>query len=150
MRNSGRKQTQRCNQHGHHDRPKPQNGAFHRGFLDRVASGAKLIDVFQHDDAGLHRHSEERQKTDSRRNAEVGVRDQQRQQPADAGHRYVGKDQERPLHRLEHGVEDDEDQQDRDRQHDQQPPLASASGSRIRRPSRWCIPSAALQRRSLS
>ena len=47
------------------------------------ASRAQLIDVFEHDHAGLHRDAEQRQKADARRDAEVGVRDQKRQQTAD-------------------------------------------------------------------
>ena len=49
-----------------------------------VAARAPLIDVFQHDHAGLHRDAEQRQESDARGDAEVGVRDQQRQQAADA------------------------------------------------------------------
>ena len=61
-----RQQTQSRNQHRHHDGPKPQNSAFHRGFLDRVTASAKLIDVLDHDDADLHGHAEKRQKANSR------------------------------------------------------------------------------------
>src|SRR5580704_5776037 len=66
VRERGGKQTQSCHQHGHHDRPKPQNRSFDRRLFDRVASRAKLIDVFHHDHAGLHRHAKEREKSDAR------------------------------------------------------------------------------------
>ena len=33
---------------------------------------AQLIDVFEHDDAGLHRNAEQRQEADAGRNAEIG------------------------------------------------------------------------------
>jgi hypothetical protein len=45
--------------------------AFDGGALDRHAAGAQLIDVFHHDDAGLHRNAEQRHKADAGRDAEV-------------------------------------------------------------------------------
>ncbi len=36
---------------------------------------AHLIDVFQHDDAGLHRNTKQREKADAGRHTEIGVRD---------------------------------------------------------------------------
>ena len=45
---------------------------------------AQLVDVLEHDDAGLHRDAEEREEADARRDAEVRARGEQREQPAHA------------------------------------------------------------------
>ena len=66
----GRQQTQRRHQHRHHDGAQPQHRAFHRGVHDGMAARAKLIDVLQHDHAGLHRDAEQREKPNARRHAE--------------------------------------------------------------------------------
>ena len=42
--------------------------------INRMAAHAQLVDVFHHDHAYLHRDAEQRQKSDARRDAEVGVR----------------------------------------------------------------------------
>ena len=68
---------ERRHQHGHHDGTKPQHRALDGGIHDRVPSRAELVDVLEHDDAGLHRDAEQRQEADSRGHAEVGARDQQ-------------------------------------------------------------------------
>ena len=57
-----------------------QHRAFDRGVHDGVTARAKLVDVFQHDDAGLHRYAKERQEADAGGHAEVGAGNQQRQQ----------------------------------------------------------------------
>src|ERR1700687_2112451 len=48
------------------------------------------------------------------------MRNQKGQQPTDTRHRNIGENQKRPLEGLEHGVQDDEDQQNGDGQHDKQ------------------------------
>ncbi len=70
----GRQQAERRDQHRHHDGTKPQYGSFHRGIRDGVSLHAQLIDVLQHDDAGLDGDSKQRQEPDARGHAEVGVR----------------------------------------------------------------------------
>src|SRR5271166_3828853 len=123
VRERCRQQTQGRNQHGHGDGPKSQNCAFHRRLLNVVTASPKLIDIFNHDDPDLHRYPEERQEADARRHTEVRVRNQERQQSADRRHGDVGQDQQRPFHRLEHRVQDDVDEKDRQRQYKQQAPL---------------------------
>jgi hypothetical protein len=41
--------------------------------FDGVAADAHLVDVFEHDDAGLHGDAEEREEADAGGDAEVGV-----------------------------------------------------------------------------
>ena len=79
-----RQQAERRHQHGHHDRAEAGGRRLRWRLLDRHASGAQLIDVFDHDDAGLHRNAEQRQEADARGDAEMRARDEQRQQSADA------------------------------------------------------------------
>ena len=98
-----------------------QDRAFHRGVLDGVASCAELVDVFEHDDAGLHRYAEQRQHADARGYAQVSSGDQQRQKAADAGQADVQQDEQRPFVGAKHGVENDEDHQDCQRNDDRQP-----------------------------
>ena len=86
MRHRRGQQPKRCYKHCHHNRTQPKDGAFDGGILDRVASGPALIDVLEHNAAGLNRHTEERQEPDSRGNAEMSASDKQRQQTTDAGH----------------------------------------------------------------
>ena len=62
-------------------------------FFDGVAADAQLVDVFEHDDAGLHRDAEERQKADAGGDAEVGMRKQESEQSADRRHGHVDQDQ---------------------------------------------------------
>ena len=52
-------------QNRHHDRTKPQNRPLYRGVHDAVTARAKLVDVFQHNDSGLHRNSKERKETNT-------------------------------------------------------------------------------------
>ncbi len=89
VRKRCRNQSKGRHQHGHHDGAKPQDGAFDGGIHDGVAASPELVDVFQHDDAGLDRHPEERQETDAGGHAEVRTGEQQRQQPANARHGHV-------------------------------------------------------------
>ena len=53
--------------------PQSQNRALHRGLFDGMPARSPLIDVLQHDHAGLHRNAEQREKPDAGRHAEVGV-----------------------------------------------------------------------------
>src|ERR1019366_6033008 len=97
--------------HGHHDGTQAEDGALHGGVHDGVTSRAALIDVLQHDHAGLHGHAEQREKADTRGDAEVGVGDQQRQQTAYAGEHHVDQNEHGPFEGTEHGVKNDDDQQ---------------------------------------
>ena len=65
MRERRRQQSQRGHQHGHHDGAKPQDGAFHRGIVNRMAADAELVDVFDHDDPDLHGDAEQGQESDA-------------------------------------------------------------------------------------
>ena len=121
MRQGGGQQAQRCHQHGHHDGAKSQHGAFDGCLHDvfaltlrcSLAARPQLIDEFDHDHAGLHRHAEEGEKADSGRDREVGVREKQRQRPADGSHDHGDQNQHRPLEGAEHGVKNEEDRQAR-------------------------------------
>ena len=84
----------------------------------RVAPGPELVDVFEHDDAGLHRHAKQRQQADARGHAEVSSGNQQSQQAAERRQRDHAQNEQRPFERAEHGVENDEDDQDRQRDDD--------------------------------
>ena len=99
---AARQQAQCGHQHRHHDGPQPQHRAFDGGVLDGVAARAQLVDVLQHDHAGLHRHAEQRQESDAGRDAEVRAGEQQRQQAAEGRHGDVGQDEQRPLEGVEH------------------------------------------------
>src|SRR5579863_5119350 len=116
----GGQQSEGGDEHGHHDGTKAEHGALDGRVFDRKAADAKLVDVFEHDDAGLHGHAEQRQESDTGGDAEVGAGEQEGDQAADGRDRDIRHDQGRPFHRLEHGVEDDEDDQNGDGQHDQQ------------------------------
>src|SRR5215469_6236685 len=72
MGHGGGEQSQGSHQHGHHDGTQAQRSSFLGGFLYRAASHAKLVDVFHHDDAGLHGDADQRQETQAGGNTEVG------------------------------------------------------------------------------
>jgi len=72
---------QGCHQHRHHDRAQPEDGAFDRRVRDGVASGAKLVDVFKHDDSGLHGYAETAPGNPHRGDTEVRTRHQERHRP---------------------------------------------------------------------
>ena len=74
VRESGGQQAQGRDQHGHHDGAKAEHGAFDGGVFDGVSAGAQLVDVLEHDDAGLHRDAEQRQEADAGGDAEVAYR----------------------------------------------------------------------------
>ena len=61
---------------------------------------------------------------------------EQREQAAERGDGDVGEDEHGPLEGAEHGVEDDEDEQDGERADDHAGGASCASGARTRRPSR--------------
>jgi hypothetical protein len=113
-----RQQAKGRDEHGDHDGPQTKDRALDGGIDDRIAVGSKLVDVFEHDHARLHGDAEQSQKSDARSHTEECMRDKQRDEPADAGHRHGDQNERRPLRRLEHGVENDEDDQDGDRNDD--------------------------------
>jgi hypothetical protein len=78
-------QAQSRDQHGHHDGAQAEDGAFDGGVFDGVAAHAQLVDVFEHDDAGLHGDSEKGEEADAGGNAEVRAGDQE----ARAGRRWA-------------------------------------------------------------
>ena len=129
------KQAERGDEHGHHDGAQAQHGAFDRGIFDGVAAGAQLVDVFEHDDAGLHGDAEQRQESDAGGNAEMRAGEKQRQQAAERGHGDVGENQPRPFRGAEHGVENHENYQQGDAAPRSSGVSASVFGFRIRRPS---------------
>ena len=58
-----------------------------------MSTDAKLIDVFDHDDSGMNGDAEQRQKTNSRRHAEVSAGDPQSKQSAERGQRDIDEQQ---------------------------------------------------------
>ena len=102
---------------------------------------AKLIDVFHHDDTGLHRDAEERQKTYARRHAEVSSSDKEGEQSADGRHGDVARISSDPFDGVEHSVQNHEDHQNRQRQNDSEPLLRSLLAFVLARPidayNRW-------------
>jgi hypothetical protein len=81
---------------GRRRRTAPSMAAFFNG----LAGGAHLVDVLQHDDAGLHRDAEQCEESDAGRNADVGVRDQQRHAILHRRQRHVDQDQAAHLNDL--------------------------------------------------
>src|ERR1035437_4794102 len=69
-------------EHGGHDGTQPQDSALHRGIHDRAASRAELVNVFEHDNAGLHRHAKQSQEANAGGHTEIGAGKKQRQQAA--------------------------------------------------------------------
>jgi hypothetical protein len=55
----------------HHDGTKSQRCTFDGGIDDRATSSPELVNVFDHDDAGLNRDTKERQHTDTGRHAQI-------------------------------------------------------------------------------
>jgi len=102
-------QSEGSHEHGHHDGPEAQHGPFSGGILDGIAFGSELVDVLEHDYARLYRHTEQSKEPHTGRNAEVGVGDEQCDEPSQTSHGHVGQNEQRPLHRSEHGVQDDKD-----------------------------------------
>src|SRR5215467_2965926 len=123
MRQGSGQQPQRRDQHGHHDRPQAQHRSLDCRILDGIPARAQLIDVFQHDDAGLDGNAKQRQKPYPGRNTKIGSRNQKRHRASHRRQRHARQDQQGPLEGLEHSVEDQEDQQDRKRQNRQQAAL---------------------------
>src|SRR5258708_3551803 len=78
-----------------------------------MAPSPNLVYVFEHDDTRLHRHAEERQHADARRDAKVSSGKQESQQAADPSHPDVQKNEQRPFERAEHRVENYEDDENR-------------------------------------
>jgi phosphohistidine swiveling domain-containing protein len=62
---------------------KPRTAPSMAASIDGMAAHAQLVDVLHHDHAHLHRDAEQRQKSDARRDAQVGAAEIQRQQSAD-------------------------------------------------------------------
>src|ERR1017187_6630363 len=89
-----------------------------------MPSGPALVNVFEHDHPGLHRDAEERQHADARGYAQVSSGNQERQQTAEGGQGDVDQNEHRPFEGAKHGVENDEDDKDRQRDDDSQPRLS--------------------------
>ena len=119
---------------GHHDRAKPEDRAFDSGILNRMAANTELIDVFEHDDAGLHRNTEQGEKSDARRHAEVGAGKIQSQYSADRRYADIAENEQGPFERTEHCVENHEDHEERDRQNDGQTLLGALGAFIFARP----------------
>src|SRR5208282_128285 len=125
VRECGGEQSQRGHQHGHHDGPQPQHGALNRGVLDGIAQSSQLIDVFEHDDSGLHRDAEQRQEPDAGRNAEIGAGKQKGEHTANGCDGYVNENQQCPFEGFEHGVKNDEDDENGNGKYDEQARIGS-------------------------
>src|ERR1700722_2383023 len=83
----GGKEAQGGDQHGHHDGA--EDGAFDGGIFDGMVVGAELVDVLEHDDAGLDGDAEEREEADAGGDAEVRAGEEQCGQAAEGGDGYV-------------------------------------------------------------
>ena len=53
-------------------------------FLHAIAACTKLVDVLEHDHSGLNRDSEQGEKSNTGGNTEIGMREEKREQTADA------------------------------------------------------------------
>src|ERR1022692_515140 len=108
----GRQQTERGYQHSHHNRPEAARCAFNRGVQDRHSSGAQLIDVFHHDDAGLDRDTEQGHKADVGRDAEVCPGHVKSHKPSHTRHPDIDQVQARPLGGTEGAVDNQPNYED--------------------------------------
>src|SRR5579862_8561378 len=108
----GGQKSQGSDQHGHDDGAEAEHPSIHGSVFDVVAAGAELIDIFEHDDAGLHGDAEESQETDTGRDAEMGAGKEESEETAERGGGDVGEDEQAPLEGAEHGVKNDENQKD--------------------------------------
>src|SRR5208282_1423741 len=88
-----------------------------------MAASPQLVDVFKHDHAGLHRNSKEGQHAHARRHAEVGSRNQQGQEASHTSQANVQQNEQRPFVGTKHGIENDEDHKDGQRDDQGQPRL---------------------------
>jgi len=77
-------QAETGHQRGHHDGPKPQDGSLQRA-VGCLSLQPQLVDEGIENDAGLHRYAHQSHEAQQRRDAEIGVRQAQRQQ---AAHRF--------------------------------------------------------------
>src|SRR5579883_675219 len=123
MRNRRGQQSERGHQHRHHDRPETPGGSFDRGLLDGHAGGPELVNVLDHDHARLNRGAEQRQESHAGGYAEVRPGEIEREEPAHARHGYVDQVQGRPLGGAEGAVNDQEDEEHRDRNDHHEPLL---------------------------
>src|ERR1035438_8222030 len=125
MRGGRRHEAERGYQHGHQDGAEAQNSTLLDRIQDRKAARAQLVDVLQHDHAGLHGDAEERQESNPGGDAEVRFGQVERQNPADRRHGDRNQDEAGPFHGGEHGIQNQEDYQKRQR-NDQRQPLLGA------------------------
>lgn len=98
-------------------------GSWSESLANGIASGAQMIDVFDHDYAHLNRHAKQCQESNSNRYAEVRASQHQRNDSPDRRHGNVRQGQRRPLGRVEHGKQNDVNNQDGNRQHNQKSSL---------------------------
>src|SRR5579862_1382539 len=97
VRESGWQKPKRRHEHGHHDWAKPEDRTLDRSVHNGMSFGAQLVDVFQHDDAGLHRDAEKCEETHARGDAEKGMRNQKGQHSAKACHSYGHENKQGPF-----------------------------------------------------
>jgi hypothetical protein len=114
VRDGGGQKAERGDEHGHHDGAEAEDSAFDGSIFDGVSVDAHLVDVLEHDDAGLDGDAEEGEEADAGGDAEVGAAKEQGEQAAHRSDRHVAEDEERPLERAEHAIQDHEDKQNGD------------------------------------
>ena len=94
----------------------------------------QLVDVFHHDDTGLYRDAEERQKSNAGGDAEVGGAHDEGHHASDRRHGDRHQNETGPFHGSEHGVQDHENDQEGERNHDRQPSLCALLARIFARP----------------
>src|SRR5690242_8704985 len=112
MRQRHRHETHHGEEAGHENGSQPHQRAFQYGFLRRQAAVPQLVEVGDHYHAVQHRLAEQRDEADRRRYRERYAGDEEREDAADQGERYVEDDEGRALQRLERVEQQDEDEQD--------------------------------------
>ena len=117
MRCGGGQKAEGGDQHGHHDGTQAEDGALDGCLFDGVSAHAHLVDVLQHNDADLDGDAEEGEESDAGGDAAVGAGEEQRGESVHRGHGDGEEDEQGPLAGVEHHVEQDEDDDQRNGQH---------------------------------
>src|SRR6267378_4504961 len=90
-----------------------------------LAGRAALIDILDHDDTGLDSDAEQSQEAYSRRDTEIGAGQIKRKDAPNGSHRNGQQYQESPFERIEHRIQNQENDQNGNGYDDRQPGLRS-------------------------
>src|SRR6266851_10048468 len=92
-----------------------------RGSMPRVhAAGAELVDVLDHDDADFDGNTGQREEAEAGGHGEMRAGGEQREHAAEGRERDYGEDEANPFPGVEHRVQDESHEQQRNRHDDRQ------------------------------